>query len=139
MIHEIPKDELSTLIRDWYYSASEGKMDQFLSFFAQDERAVYFGTDPDEQWYGSEQIRSFFEDLFRTYGKWTIMSKKLVVQQLGEGAIFSDEVELSARYGESSIAQDARMTGALIRQNGQWKVIQAHFSFGVPNSELLPG
>jgi ketosteroid isomerase-like protein len=139
MIHQIPKDELSTLIRDWYYSASEGRMDQFLSFFAQDARVVYFGTDPDEQWYGYEQIHSFFEDLFRTYGKWTIMSKNLVVQQLAEAAIFSDEVELSARYGESSIAQDARMTGALIRENGQWKIVQAHFSFGVPNSELLPG
>jgi ketosteroid isomerase-like protein len=139
MIHEIPKDELSTMIRDWYYSASEGRMDQFLSFISQDARAVYFGTDPDEQWYGYEQIRSFFEDLFRTYGKWTIMSKKFVVQQFGEVALFSDEVELSARYGGSSIAQDARMTGALIHQNGTWKIIQAHFSFGVSNSELLPG
>ena len=139
MIHEIPKDELSTLIRDWYYAASEGRMDQFLSFLAQDSRAVYFGTDPDEQCYGNDQIRSFFEDLFRTYGKWTIMSKKLVVHQIGDVALFSDEVELSARFGGSSIAQDARMTGALTRIGGQWKIIQAHFSFGVSNSELLPG
>jgi uncharacterized protein (TIGR02246 family) len=139
MIHQIPKDELSTLIRDWYYAASEGQMEQFLSAFAQDNDAVYFGTDPEEQWYGHDQIRSFFEDLFRTYGKWTIMSKNLKVHQIGEVALFSDEVELSARYGESSIAQDARMTGALTRQDGKWKILQVHFSFGVPNSELLPG
>ncbi len=139
MIHQIPKDELSTLIRDWYYSASEGQAEKFLAYFVQDSRTVYFGTDPDEQWYGYDQIGSFFEDLFRTYGKWSIMSKKLVIHQVGDVALFSDEVELCATYGASSIAQDGRMTGALLRQNGQWRIVQAHFSFGTPSSELLPG
>jgi uncharacterized protein (TIGR02246 family) len=139
MIKEIPKDEMSAVIREWYYSASEGQAEKFLSFFAQDPRTVYFGTDPEEQWYGYDQIKSFFTDLFRTYGKWAIMSKNLNVEQFGEIALFSDEVEISATHGASSIAQDGRMTGALMKQNGQWKIVQAHFSFGTPSSELLPG
>jgi len=139
MIKEIPKDEMSAVIREWYYSASEGQADKFLSFFSQDSRTVYFGTDPEEQWYGYDQIKSFFTDLFRTYGKWAIMSKNLNVHQFGDVVLFNDEVEISATHGASSIAQDARMTGALMKQNGQWKIIQAHFSFGTPSSELLPG
>ncbi len=135
----IPKDELSLLIRDWYYAASEGQAEQFLRFFVRDSRTSYFGTDPSEIWYGFEQIKENLEENFRTYGKWNIMSKNLRVHQTGDMAVFTDEVELSARLHESSIAEDARMSGVLVRENGEWKILQAHFSLGIPNSELLPG
>jgi ketosteroid isomerase-like protein len=100
---------------------------------------IYFGTDPEEQWYGFEQVRENFQENFQTYGKWTIMSTNLRIHQSGDVAFFSDEVELSARYKDSSIAEPGRMTGTLLRRNGQWKIAQAHFSFGVSNRELLPG
>jgi len=135
----IPRDELSLLIRDWYYAASEGHVEQFLKFFVQDGRTGYFGTDPSEIWYGFDQIKANLGENFRTYGKWNIMSKNLVVHQVGDMAVFTDEVELSARFRESSIAEDARMSGVLVHENGEWKLLQAHFSFGIPNSELLPG
>ena len=32
----IPTDELSILIRDWYYAASEGQAETFIGFFLQD-------------------------------------------------------------------------------------------------------
>ena len=135
----VPKDELSLLIRDWYYAASEGQVNQFLDFFAKGEDTSYFGTDPSELWYGYDQIKQNIEENFRTYGKWSIMSKNLMVRQAGDVAIFTDEVELSARFGGSSIAEEARMSGVLIRKDGNWKILQAHFSLGVPNTELLPG
>ena len=135
----IPNDELSLLIRDWYYAASEGQMENFMNFFLQDDRTTYFGTDPHELWYGIRQVKENVEENFRTYGKWSIMSKNLVVHQFGEVAAFTDEVELAARLRESSIAEDARMSGVLIRKDGQWKIVQAHFSLGVPNTDLLPG
>lgn len=135
----IPQDEISLLIREWYYAASEGQIENFLDFFVKDERTVYFGTDPYELWYGYDQIRQNFEENFKTYGKWSIMSKNLIVHRTGDTAVFTDEVELAARYKESSFAEDARMTGVLILLDGKWKILQAHFSLGVPTSELLPG
>jgi ketosteroid isomerase-like protein len=135
----IPTDELALLVRDWYYAASEGQVEAFLSYFLEDESTTYFGTDPDEQWYGISRIRENFEENFRTYGKWTIMSTDLRVHRVGDMACFSDEVELSARLGNSSIAEPGRMTGVLVRKDGAWKIVQAHFSFGVSNRELLPG
>lgn len=135
----IPTDELSLLIRDWYYAASEGQGERFIGFFLQDPSATYFGTDPEEQWYGYDQIRQNFEENFRTYGKWTIMSTNLQVHQSGDVAYFSDEVELAARYKDSSIAEMGRMTGTLVRHSGSWKIVQAHFSLGIPNRQLLPG
>jgi len=135
----IPKDELSLLIREWYYAASEGKIEKFLDFFVKDDRATYFGTDPHEVWYGFDQIRANIEENFRTYGSWTIMSKNLQVHQIGDVAFFTDEVELSARLQSSSIAEDARMSGIVIHEKGAWKIVQAHFSFGIPNTDLLPG
>lgn len=135
----IPKDELSLLIRDWYYAASEGQAENFIGVFLQDPATTYFGTDPDEQWYGYDQIRGHFEENFRTYGKWSIMSTNLQVHESGDFAYFSDEVELAARYKDSSFAELGRMTGTLLRRNGTWKIVQAHFSLGTPNRELLPG
>jgi ketosteroid isomerase-like protein len=135
----IPKDELSLLIREWYYAASEGQIEKFFDFFVQDERATYFGTDPHELWYGFQQIRANVEENFKTYGSWTVMSKNLQVNQVGDVAIFTDEVELSARLQSSSIAEDARMSGVLVREKDGWKILQAHFSFGIPNTDLLPG
>jgi ketosteroid isomerase-like protein len=135
----VPKDELSLLIREWYYAASEGQVDRFLDFFLDDERTTYFGTDPTELWYGYEQIKSNFGENFREYRKWTIMSKNLVVHQFGEVVVFTDDVELSAHHGDTGIAEDARMSGVLIKDRDGWKIIQAHFSLGVPNRELLPG
>ena len=135
MIKEIPKDEMSTVIREWYYSASEGQAEKFLSYFAQDPASVYFGTDPEEQWYGYDQIKSFFTDLFSTYGKWSIMSKNLNVHQFGEIVLFNDEVEISATHGASSIAQDARMTGALENKmaNGRLFRLIFHLVHLAPN------
>ena len=135
----IPTDELSVLIRDWYYAASEGRVEQFLGFFLQDAQTTYIGTDPTEIWYGYDQIRDNIEENFRTYGKWTVMSKNLVVHQVGDVASFTDEVELSARFGGSSMAEDARMSGVLVKRSDGWKIMQAHFSVGVPNTDLLPG
>jgi|GEM_PF-2781965 len=135
----VPKDELALLIREWYYAASEGKIESFLSYFAKSESTTYFGTDPNEMWYGYDQIKENIEENFRTYGKWTVMSKNLQVHKNGDTAFFTDEVELSARYGGSSIADDARMSGVLALDEGQWKITQVHFSFGISNHELLPG
>jgi ketosteroid isomerase-like protein len=135
----VPKDELSLFIRDWYYAASEGHVETFLGCFLKDEATTYYGTDPHELWYGFDQIKQNIEENFRTYGKWTIMSKNLQVRRFGDTAIFTDEVELSARYGGSSIAEDARMSGVLLLQDGKWKIAQVHFSLGIPNQELLPG
>jgi len=135
----VPKDELSLLIREWYYAASEGNVDAFLNYFVKDDSATYIGTDPSEVWYGYEQIKENVEENFKTYGKWTVMSKNLQVYKHGDTAYFTDEVELSARFGGSSIADDARMSGVLVFQNGAWKIAQVHFSFGIPNQELLPG
>jgi SnoaL-like domain len=30
-----------------------------------------------------------------------------------------------------------RMTGVLIREHGQWKVVQSHASIGVPNADIF--
>jgi ketosteroid isomerase-like protein len=135
----VPKDELSLLIREWYYAASEGKVEEFLEYFSRNEDTTYIGTDPNEVWYGYQQIKENIEENFKTYGKWTVMSKNLLVHRIGDAAYFTDEVELSARFGESSIADDARMSGVLILENGKWKIAQVHFSFGIPNRDLLPG
>src|SRR5688500_3924211 len=112
----VPKDELSLFIRDWYYAASEGQVDVFLSRFLQDDSTTYFGTDPHELWYGYEQIKENIQENFRTYGKWTVMSKNLQVHRVGDAALFTDEVELAARFGGSSIAEDARMSGVLVKK-----------------------
>jgi len=135
----VPKDELALLIREWYYAASEGKIDAFLDYFVKNESTSYIGTDPNEIWYGYEQIKENVEENFKTYGKWTIMSKNLHVHRNGDTAYFTDEVELAARFGGSSIADDARMSGVLVLENDKWKISQVHFSFGIPNRELLPG
>jgi ketosteroid isomerase-like protein len=135
----VPKDELSLTIRDWYYAASEAQSDAFLDFFLDSEDTVYIGSDPQEQWHGINEIKTNFQDNFKKYGKWTIMSKNLVVHQSGDMAYFTDDVEFSARYGSSSLAEDGRMSGVLLLQNGKWKIAQAHFSFGVSNDQLLPG
>ena len=135
----VPKDELALLIREWYYAASEGNVESFLNYFLNSEDTSYFGTDPHEVWYGFDQIKENVEENFRMYGKWTIMSKNLQVHKVGDSAVFTDEVELSARYGGSSIAEDARMSGILTLQSGTWKILHVHFSFGIPNQELLPG
>lgn len=134
----VPKDELSLLIRDWYYAASEAQQEAFLDFFLDSEETVYLGSDPQELWYGITEIRANFLENFKTYGKWTIMSKNLMVRQEGEVAFFTDEVEFSARLGGSSIAEDARMSGVLVKKDGKWKIAQAHLSFGIPNRQLLP-
>ena len=135
----VPKDELSLFIRDWYYAASEGQVEAFLNCFLKDTSTSYIGSDPHEIWYGYDQIKENIEENFRTYGKWTVMSKNLQVHQAEDAAFFTDEVELSARYGESSIAEDGRMSGVLVSKEGQWKIAQVHFSFGISNQELLPG
>jgi hypothetical protein len=134
----VPRDELSLKIRDWYYAGSEGQVDAFLNFFLKDSKTTYFGTDPGELWYGFEEIETNLRENFRIYGKWTIMSKNLLVQELGEIAIFSDDVELSVRHGENSIAEEARVTGVLVRKDTDWKLLQVHLSFGIPNQKLLP-
>jgi hypothetical protein len=93
----VPTDELSLFIRDWYYAASEAQSEAFLSFFLDSPETVYLGSDPQ----GPPGIASANFWHFKTYGKWTIMSKNgwFIKHEMQH---FSRIVEFSARLGGSA-------------------------------------
>ena len=47
-------------------------------------------------------------------------------------------VEGQARFVRADGAErPVRMTGVLVREDGQWKVVQSHASLGVPNADIF--
>jgi ketosteroid isomerase-like protein len=126
------QDEVRKVIEETLEALNAGDAARLRSMLAERPDGVHIGTDG-EEWETSRQV----------------------VDAVA-AAVGADDIQVVADDIDSHIQGDvgwaeghgrftragggewpARMTWVLIREHGQWKVVQSHASIGVPNADIF--
>lgn len=127
--------EIEQVIREWYRRIEAGDMVAAANnVLSRDDSFRALGTDHDE-WFALR------DHLIEAYGRAAALGPpQITLQRLEafcEGSIgwAEDQVELT-RPGRASIIM--RHTFVLRKEEGQWKVVHAHYSLPAPDGSSPP-
>jgi len=127
-----PQDEVRKVLDEMIEAQNAGDAGRLRSMFSERPDAVHIGTDAGEWWTsgqvvdavaavsGGDDIRAVADDIdVHIHGD--------IAWAEGRG-----------RFTRADGAErPVRMTGVLVREDGQWKVVQSHASIGVPNADIF--
>jgi uncharacterized protein (TIGR02246 family) len=126
------QDEVRAVFDQMIEAQNAGDAERVRSMLSERPDAVHIGTDAEEWWTskqvvdavaavgGGDDIRTAADDI-------DVHVQGDVAWAEGRGRF------TSAGGGERPV----RMTGVLVREDGQWKVVQSHASIGVPNADIF--
>ncbi|MDP5008654.1 MAG: nuclear transport factor 2 family protein, partial [Glaciimonas sp.] len=120
---------VSATLDQLHQAASEADGAKYLSLFT--DNAVYFGLSALQRW-PIEQFRSYAQERFGSGTGWTYtkLSRNVTLSPDGNTAWFDERLN-NANYGI------ALGTGAMVKQNGQWKIAQYNLTLQIP-VDMLP-
>jgi uncharacterized protein (TIGR02246 family) len=126
------QDEIRTVLDQLLEALSAGDAEQMRSMLSERPDAVHIGTDA-EEWWTSKQI----------------VDAMAAAGGAGEIQVIADDIDIHV-HGEVAWAEGHgrftmagggerpfRMTAVLVREDGQWKVVQSHACIGVPNAHIF--
>jgi ketosteroid isomerase-like protein len=126
------QDEIRKVLDEMLEAQNAGDAGRLRSMLSERPDAVHIGTDAEEWWTskqvldataaadGGDDIRAVADDI-------DIHVQGDIAWVEGHGRF------TRADGGERPV----RMTGVLVREDGQWKVVQSHASIGVPNADIF--
>jgi ketosteroid isomerase-like protein len=127
-----PQDEVRKVLDEMIEAQNAGDAGRLRSMLSERPDAVHVGTDAEEWWTsgqvvdavaaasGGDDIRAVADDIdVHIHGD--------IAWAEGRG-----------RFTRADGAErPVRMTGVLVREDNQWKVVQSHASIGVPNADIF--
>lgn len=126
--------ELRELTMAFYQAMATADMDFIRTYFSQKDGVLVFGTDPAERWHGYEKIVSIYEAQIKEMGNITLTDGD--PQAYAEGNVGWAADEANLKLSDDTVVP-FRMTIVYMKEAGEWKAVQAHWSVGVPNEQLL--
>ena len=125
------QDQVRKVIDETLEAQNAGDAARLRSMLSERPDAVHIGTDA-EEWDTSNQVVDAAaavggDDIQAVADEFDIHIQGDVAWAEGRGRF------TRAGGGERPV----RMTCVLIRENGQWKVVQSHASIGVPNADIF--
>ncbi|MCB0717688.1 MAG: nuclear transport factor 2 family protein [Bacteroidetes bacterium] len=115
-------DSVLTQLHD---AASKADFDRYFDLYADD--AIFLGTDATERW-TKDQFIAYAKPHFDRGRGWTYTEKSrhVFVDRDGRTAWFDETLD-NAGLG------DTRGSGALVKRDGSWKIVQYNLTIPVPN------
>ena len=129
--------EKSTEIRDFVLSSYKSMLDGDVLFgehhMSQRGDVLVIGTDPNEWWEGYETVLEVLKPQVEALAGSVLEGDP---QAYVEGSVgwFADNVQWKLPSGA---VLAARLTGVCHKEGGDWKIVQWHWSIGVPNEEAF--
>jgi ketosteroid isomerase-like protein len=135
---ESDKVIVDKIIREYVSSLDSADTDRLLSLYAKSPDIVVIGTG-EEFYIGYDQVEKFYKEFKLTLARWNKRHFSLtrVETKLIDGiAWFSSRLDLSFEHKVKSkgktkvklIEKKIRFTGVLIKEEGNWKLVQSHMS-----------
>ncbi|WP_431126430.1 nuclear transport factor 2 family protein [Flagellimonas flava] len=125
------KQQIGQLLDAWHLAASNADFDGYFSKMTDD--GVFLGTDATENWQNKE-FREFSKPYFDRGKAWsfTAVERNVYINESKDFAWFDELLDTQMKL--------CRGSGALKKENGQWKIAHYVLSIAVPNenvSELI--
>ena len=124
--------ELKEFVVNMYEAVSNGDSVFLENFLADQGNVLMIGTDSNEWW---SKANTIIEQL-KTQAQLGVKLVRGNLVLFSEGSVgwMADDGKFVRPNGDEA---PYRMTAVFHRENDEWKLIQAHVSKGVPNSELF--
>jgi hypothetical protein len=129
-----PSHELKNTMLRFYESMTAGDASAVERLFSRQSGVLAIGTDPNEWWEGHETIARILKTQLREMGR--IQIKAGVPTAFVEGMVGWAADRPTFRLPDGQ-AVPFRATAVFQKENGEWKIVQFHFSIGVPNEEAV--
>jgi ketosteroid isomerase-like protein len=129
-----PSTELKALYLRSCEAQSNGDYAFFERYFSKEDGVLAIGTDPAEWWSGYDTITRVFEaQLKETDGIRVIPDTPLAYCHGSVGWVAGRPTLKLPDGTEMTV----RLTTVYKKEKDDWKIVQWHFSTGIPNEELI--
>jgi ketosteroid isomerase-like protein len=126
------QDEIRKLLDELIEAQNSGDAPRLRTMLSERPDAVHIGTDAEEWWTSNQLV----DDVAAVGGGDDIRAVADDIDVHVQGDIAW--VEGRGRFTRADgVERAVRMTGVLVREDGQWKVVQSHASIGVPNADIF--
>ncbi len=127
------QDEIRKVLDEMLEALNTGDAGRLRTVLSERPEAVHIGTDAEEWWTSKLLLDAAAVDV---HGENDVraVADDLDIHVHGDIAW----IEGRGRFTRADGAErPVRMTGVLVREDGQWKVAQSHASIGVPNADIF--
>src|SRR5215207_5805229 len=130
-------DELRDLTLRLYEAGTIGDLSFFDRHISRHEGVVFVGLNPNEWWEGFEAIRERVRAQSEQMGGMQIVPGQ--IQAYREGSVgWVIDGDASFRMPDGT-ELPFRSTSVFRQEDGEWKVVQNHASFGVSSEDMVGG
>jgi ketosteroid isomerase-like protein len=127
-------DELRDLVLRFYDALATGDVAFFDRHLSRDAEVRGIGTDSQEWWSGARVAEVFKEQIEAMGGGMPVKPGDPEAYVEGSVGWVADRGTLVLPDGTEL---PLRFTGVAHREEGEWKFVQSHGSFGVPNEDAI--
>lgn len=109
----------------------KGDMTLYEQYVAPDSDIIIIGSDPEEFYVGWAAVKDSMKGFLNKDNKIKINKKyqSIKVNPSGDTAWFSERVDFSGTIGGKALMlSDVRYSGALVKRDGKWLLVQSHAS-----------
>jgi ketosteroid isomerase-like protein len=123
--------EVEGVLRRFYEAFNNGDITAMESVLSADPDVLVIGTDPDEWWVGRGRITSVLEQVAEA--ALGVVGGDVRGFAVGEIGWVRDQAKFVVSDGTEA---PVRVTAICQREDGEWRIIQSHWSIGVPNEDF---
>jgi len=127
----IPAPELQALLAGYYAASAQGDVSLLDQLIARQPDTLVIGTDATEWWRGGEQIFQTWSAAWRERGGLPVEGSRPEAFRSGDVGWVDDRALWRRPDGRTV---PFRLTAVFHWDANAWRMVQAHFSIGVPNS-----
>jgi hypothetical protein len=129
-----PAPELVELLREYYRASSRGDTQFLAGLIDRAPGTLVAGTAPDEWWAGGDHIVATWSAAWQTRGGLPVVRCDPAAFRAGDVGWVADRAVWRLPGGQEV---PFRLTAVFHRALDRWTMVQAHFSVGVPDDELV--
>lgn len=126
--------DLEEAVRAMYAAMGSNDFAAFEGRLSRRPETRMIGTDPAEWWTGYDRVAEVTQIQLKELEGMRAVPGELEAFVEGDVGWFADQPRWVMTDG-TEIA--LRFTGVFHRENGDWKLVQAHASIGVPNQDVV--
>jgi len=129
-----PSEEIRRVVQRWLVAARDGDVDAYAARLSEQAGALGIGTD-DEEWLHAAEFPVWIRQV-EEIGGFPIAWDEIEAWE--EGSVGWAAARMTIRpVSGSGEPSPLRGTYVLHLERGEWRVVQAHWSLGIPNVEAI--
>lgn len=127
--------EVKAALDGWADSYRQRDLARMLSHIAPDADVLMYGTGADEKRIGREAVGTQAQRDWAQTDASAFVLDQPVISAAGSVAWAAADAVFHVKMGGQEMAFPARFTGVFEKRDGQWLVVQAHFSLPAPQED----